>query len=342
MENRTILHVAGYDKFTKPILDKLISRGDRISHQLILCREESFPLPPYLISLKPLGLLFILTYIRNALHADRIVLHGLFEKKVILSLFLSPFFLNKVTLMVWGGDVYNVENELSLLYRFFYRFILRRISVISTTVPGDYDFVKEKYGVQASFVQSLMYYSHVARIPSDKLYGDDSDSMLIQVGNSADPLNNHLDIFNRLPSGTPVFAPLAYGNREYGKRVVVAGRDKFGDHFDAMTDFISFDEYTEKLSKVTVAIFNHSRQAAMGNCIAFLSLGKKLYIRSDTTPWPYFKSLGFYVFDTLGSIELEPLRKDQADHNIALAKEIFTEEALLSSWDTLVKEGYSG
>lgn len=336
MSNRSILHISGYDKFTKPILDTLIARGGETRHFLLLCRQEEFPLPSALNFFKPAGLLFLKVYLQVAMSVDRIILHGLFEKKVILALFLFPCFLKKTTLMVWGGDVYNIENNLSRFYRYCYRHILKRISTISTTVPGDYDFVKGKYGVNAAFVQSLMYYSHVARRPAPTASSMQTDELIVQVGNSADPLNCHLEIFDRLPPDTSVFAPLAYGDKNYGKMVVQEGRARFGERFDAMTGFIAFDDYTAKLNNVSVAIFNHPRQAAMGNCIAFLSLGKRLYIRSDTTPWSYFRELGFYVFDTLGELELSPLPTAMSQHNILLARQVFSEEALLNSWDTLI------
>lgn len=337
-----ILHIGGYDKFTKPLLEKLVPRHTLNTHVLFLCRRPDFDISSDLCFVRPNAYNFIFKFFMATASAERIILHGLFETRLIAALAIFPWLLNKTTLIAWGGDIYDLPGKLNIWSRLLFKLVLRNIDCIATTVPGDFEYVRNTYSTKARYIQSLMYYSHLARVNCHSANPNKDDAVVVQIGNSADPLNNHIEIMSRLPEDTHVFAPLAYGDVQYRDRVIEVGGSRFGARFDAMTQFMSFDKYTERLSRVSVAVFNQPRQAAMGNCIAYLSLGKKLYIRSDTTPWGYFRSLGFYVFDTLGELDLTPLSPVEAEHNMQLARIVFSEEALLKSWDTLANQECSG
>jgi len=71
-----------------------------------------------------------------------------------------------------------------------------------------------------------------------------------------------------------------------------------------------FDQYLEFLGLIDVAIFNHKRQQAMGNTITLLSLGKKVFMRSDITPWELFEDIDVKVFD------VENIKLDLLDEKI--------------------------
>jgi hypothetical protein len=95
---------------------------------------------------------------------------------------------------------------------------------------------------------------------------------------------------------------------------------------------MGFEEYTAYLSDIDLAIFNHKRQQAMGNIIGLLSLGKKVFIRSDISPWPYFKGKGFELFDTKLAWDLSPLSAESAVKNIKAASIAFNDTALSAAW----------
>lgn len=92
-----------------------------------------------------------------------------------------------------------------------------------------------------------------------------------------------------------------------------------------MTDFMAFDEYLDFLSNIDVAIFNHERQQAMGNKITLLGLGKKVYMRSDITPWSTFSEKGIQVFD-IENIDILQLDENIRQQNMVRVKEYFSQE----------------
>ena len=135
-----------------------------------------------------------------------------------------------------------------------------------------------------------------------------------------------------MPTHTKVTAPLSYGDMNYAQQVIDYAHLKLGDLFFPITNFMSYDDYNKYMSTVSVVIFNHKRQQAMGNTIALLSLGKKVYLRSDVTPWAYLKSLGLHIYDTTSHITLEQLSPISSKSNISICKLEFNNEKLFNAW----------
>lgn len=160
----------------------------------------------------------------------------------------------------------------------------------------------------------------------------------IQLGNSADPTNNHLDVLNKLvkykDENIKIFTPLSYGDQEYAKDVIAKGKELFGDKFVALTDFMPFEKYLEFLGSIDIAIFAHKRQQAMGNTITLLRLGKKVYMRSDITPWQLFNDIDVKVFD-VDNIGIDTMDEQTKMKNIRKVKEYFSQENYLKQLQNL-------
>ncbi|WP_281950359.1 hypothetical protein [Nitrosophilus kaiyonis] len=67
----------------------------------------------------------------------------------------------------------------------------------------------------------------------------------------------------------------------------------------------------------------------MENTITLLGLGKKVYMRSNITPWQFFKELGIKVFD-VKNIELSLLDEKTKKENIEKIKAYFFKENYLN------------
>jgi len=128
-----------------------------------------------------------------------------------------------------------------------------------------------------------------------------SSTINIQIGNSADPSNEHFEMLGILKKyrdeDIKIFAPLSYGPKEYALRVKEEGERIFGKKFVALLDFMPYEQYLRFLGDVDIAMFNHRRQQAMGNTISLLGLGKRVYMRRDVTQCALFDRLGINVFD---------------------------------------------
>ena len=161
----------------------------------------------------------------------------------------------------------------------------------------------------------------------------------IQLGNSADPTNNHIDVLKQLTKykeeNIQIFAPISYGNKEYAKEVILYGNDIFGDKFIPLTDFMPFEKYLEFLGTIDIAIFAHKRQQAMGNIISLLGMGKKVYMRSDITPWQLFDRIDVKVFD-LNDISLDLIDSKIMNENMSKIKSYFSKENYLKQLQSLL------
>ncbi|MFN6992190.1 MAG: TDP-N-acetylfucosamine:lipid II N-acetylfucosaminyltransferase, partial [Fervidobacterium sp.] len=198
-----------------------------------------------------------------------------------------------------------------------------------TYVKGDYELVKHWYGAKGEYHECFMYPSNLYK--EYNLNSKKANVINIQIGNSADPTNNHLEIFKKLlvynQENIHIFAPLSYGNHNYAKEVIKIGKSYFGDKFTPITEFIPFDKYLDFLSNIDIAIFAHNRQQGFGNIITLLGLGKKVYLRSNVTLWHLFKEFGIKVFD-ISTVDLERLDEATSKENQRKIKYHFSVENL--------------
>ena len=242
--------------------------------------------------------------------------------------------------MIWGGDLYSrnlgKKNLKWHILEFFRRPVIRRIGHLVTYVPGDVELAREWYGATGKHHDCLMYTSNIYR--EHKAITQPHTTINIQIGNSAAPSNNHLEIIEKLKpfasQDVAIYAPLSYGDDFYARKVIDKGYSIFGEKFKPMTTFLPFDQYLDFLGKIDIAIFNHKRQQAMGNTITLLGLGKKIYMRSDITPWSMFEKLQIKVFD-VKNIEISKISETSRACNIENVRNRFSEPRFLQELNNI-------
>ncbi len=270
--------------------------------------------------------------------SDKIILHGLFNTKRTLLLFLMPWLLKKCYWVMWGGDLYvhqlGEKNWKWKVREFLRRPVIKNLGHLVTYIPGDVELARQWYGAKGEYHECLMYLSNVVDpdvIQTAQEQAEDHACMNIMVGNSADPSNNHIESLEKLlpykDGDIKIFVPLSYGDQAHAKNVIEKGNDWFGDKFVPLTSFMAFDEYTKFLESVDIAIFNHNRQQAMGNTITLLGMGKTVYLRSDVTQWKLFKEKNIVCFD-FEKFKCISLSKPQADGNSRKTLEYFNTTTL--------------
>lgn len=263
--------------------------------------------------------------------AEKIILHGLWSKRVLQILFLQPWLLKKCYHVMWGGDFYFPEKQSWITKQ-----IIKKVGHFITYIPGDYELAKTWYGAKGEYHECFVYPSNLYKEYNIPLR--DHDTINIQIGNSADITNNHFDMLEKLlpfkNENIKIFAPLSYGDPQYARSVAEKGIQLFGEKFVPILDFMPFERYLEFLGEIDVAIFAHKRQQGMGNIITLLGLGKKVYMRSDITPWSLFESIGVKIFD-LDALELNPLDQKSQKTNQSAIKEYFSEENYLKQLQIL-------
>ncbi|MDI3478560.1 MAG: hypothetical protein PWQ59_2085, partial [Thermoanaerobacterium sp.] len=281
--------------------------------------------------------------------AEKIFIHSLFFSDLVLLLFLHSHLLEKSYWVLWGGDLYYYKFRNKNLkfdsYELTRERLIKDFGHIVALVPGDYDLAKEWYKTKAkyhyAFYPNPIDFSNLDKIKNSK---EGTDRIAIQVGNSADPTNKHIEILSKLArfkeKNIEIITPLSYGDQQWAKKVTEAGKKLYGGKYKPLLEFLPPEEYGKILNSVDIAIFNHDRQQALGNILALLYLEKKVFIKSDITPWNFFKEKGLIVFDTY---ELENLTFDELiymDENLKernreiIAKE-FSEEKCVELWKNI-------
>jgi dTDP-N-acetylfucosamine:lipid II N-acetylfucosaminyltransferase len=122
------------------------------------------------------------------------------------------------------------------------------------------------------------------------------------IGNSATLSNNHFDALHHLKKYSEedirILCPLSYGeglDSDYTKAVIKTGTDLFGDKFVALTGFLPRVAYYKLLAEVDIAVMWHNRTQAAGNVVAFLKMGKIVFMQSQSTLYKLLKSRSIHV-----------------------------------------------
>ena len=341
-----ILHLGPCDKFIPSFIEFIKDNFDFNNHLFLLTNSmsENELINHSNVKLSGKGKLSKVKHyalvIKKMNQADKIILHSLFDIKIVQILFFSPGLLKKCYWVMWGGDLYSYQlgkrNKSWYKNEFFRRPVIKNMGHLVTYISGDVDLARKWYGAKGEYHECLMYLSNTYKaldVPSIQ-----SDTINIQIGNSADPSNNHFEILDKLlpfkDQNIKMYAPLSYGDQIHANKVIAKGKELFGDKFIALTDFMPFEQYLKFLGSIDIAIFNHKRQQAMGNTITLLGLGKTVFIRSDTTQWQLFKDKNIEVLNTL-NFELNYIK--DLEKNIKNTADYFSKETLIEQYKLLFK-----
>ncbi|HQO08920.1 MAG TPA: TDP-N-acetylfucosamine:lipid II N-acetylfucosaminyltransferase [Clostridiales bacterium] len=317
-----ILHIFNNSVYTGPFIEFVNRNFDQRDHIFFMAKSSvKHKLPDvtnllnYSVSEKKLrnkiavSLIKTGTYISlyfQCMKADKIIIHALFDTSIIKFFYLNKYFLKKSYWAIWGADLYDLkkskDHKKNQKKERMKAAVIHKLKGVMG-VPGDRKIAKEKYDCKAGEFDIM--YVNVLR--SDFLNVKKNISkagISIQIGNSADPTNNHIEILENLAKfkdeNITIYAPLSYGDLENASKVKAAGEKIFGSKFIAITEYMTPEKYSEYLSGIDILIFNHKRQQGLGNIYPMIYTGKKVFIREDTSSWDYFKNyLGIKMFNTL-------------------------------------------
>ena len=268
-------------------------------------------------------------------------MHGLSGGWFTAILALTPWALSRTYWLIWGADLYRYRKRndslTNAIHEQIRRFVIRRIGHLVTYVKGDLELARRWYGATGDAHDCLLYPGNTSNVES--LVVSSVEPLVIQVGNSADPENQHEEIFQLLALASEEFqvlTPLAYGDSDSRDNVVALGTALFGGRYTAQTELMSFDEYSRRLETVDVAVFNHRRQQAMGNTIALLGMGKRVHIRRETTQWQLLREAGIEVSAIEDGLVLSRLSAGESAQNMACIANFFSMKRLRGQWENIL------
>lgn len=351
MDTLITLHIADLDKFIPPVINiirKIKTDNKQFFYTYGNKKKYPYDSMPDSIHKNPtknkLCSLFTnyIPLLFKMYKADKIILHGLFDIYLMAMLALNPWLLKKCYWFVWGGDLYCHDSDLikssrkEIVKDFFRKIIIKRMGYIVTYIKGDYELAQKWYSAKGEYIECYMYMSNVFQI-ENKVVEEEKNHIAIQVGNSADPSNNHIDILSSLVDfeNIKIYIPLSYGDMNYANKVEQYVNNNFKNNVVLMRGFLPYNEYIAFLNRIDIAIFNHARQQAMGNTLMLLSLGKTVYIRNTTTQWDMLKSYGLAI-KNVETISLDLLSQQEKNENIKIIKENFTKNKLISQYESFL------
>lgn len=310
-------------------------------------------------------------------NASLVVLHGLqnyhariakriINKKNILWLIIgvdmyqNPFIFKQPILGPKTSSLKNkLENNMKSRFRNILKSIFRlhlnferKIHRIAAKTAKNIDFVatfqKEQFELlkNSHAIAKDAKLLHFSFYPIEQIIDIEDESLNILgknilLGNSAYYTNNHLEAIDKLThfnlEDKKVYTPLNYGLHKYSLEIMRYGKQKLGNNFYPLKEFLPLYEYNKILQSCGNIIMNHHRGQAAGNVLSSLYRGSKLFMSEQSPIYKYLKRVGCYVYSVEHDLNpgdedtLKHLDKEKIKHNRKQIQKEISEEVLVDS-----------
>lgn len=348
-----ILHWVTDDKFIDDLISVMEYTKGKHNHVYAIITDNDSRNFIYIKKKEFIKIIHPSDLIATLNHYDVIVLHGL-RAGVFDFINKMPHGI-KIVWSAWGYDLYSIPNKrfpfikLRLYKPYTKRAIhesmrkrleefrvtvnymrhrqeieraISRINYFSSVIPQEYELMQKNPFFKAK--QVGFHYISLDDVVSEENLG----TLLpigndILVGNSGDPANNHLDIFEYLRhidiAGSKVYVPLNYGGTEaYREKVKSVGKEYWGENFVALDSFLPYQKYYKIISSCGNVIMFHERQQAMGNIRQGVWNGCKVFLSDSGLAYKFHKSLGLKVFSVQEELTSEWLKMQLSSVDIKL------------------------
>lgn len=210
----------------------------------------------------------------------------------------------------------------------------------------DMEIVRNAYGGNPEFVD-FFYEGGLEKVPEPpKRLEGHGKTLTVWLGNSDTATNNHFDAIDAMKrfrtKDMEIICPLSYGWVEYGDMVTEYGTELFGKKWRSLRDFIPLEQYLELQRDVDVVVMYHNRSQAGFNVFGFIKMGKKVFLKEQSSMFEFLRDNGILVFK---SNEIErltfeefsrPLSDEQVSQNNCLIKELFSTSRKVQSYQNLL------
>lgn len=235
-----------------------------------------------------------------------------------------------------------IVNKLNQIFDTEFYSAAKEMDFVVPVIPKEFELVK-KMKIKAQFAP--FSYGCIEDILGDKINESVISSRNILIGNSADPANNHLDIFEKIKKmdweDRLLYVPLSYsGTPEYKEYIIQKGKEYFGDNFKPLTSYISLEDYNKIIASCGFLVFNHIRQQGVGNIVSLAYMGAKIFLNKQSTVYTFYKSLGMKIF-SIEECDYKSLNLNLTEEERKLNRQIINDnysfEAVKKKINTLVQ-----
>ena len=329
-----ILHLMHNDKFILPFIKFINLNFDKKEHKFIIINDSD---DSELIHIDNVEFRnsnqelrsIVLPYMKKY---KKIILHGLFRKRIVELLYTNPYLLQKCYWIMWGGDFYFPEKQNAKQ-----SYIIQNVAYLVTGTKGEVTYVRKYYQAKGQHIKAFVYTSNLYKNIGDS-YKNNGNTIKILVGNSSTLTNQHKEIFAKLVQyknqNIQIYVPLSYGDYKYGMEVMKDGYELFGNKFKPLIHLLKEDEYYNFLKTIDIAIMYHSRQQGMGNIITLLGMGKKVYMNPAITTFNMLKDLNIEIFD-FHNFNLNLLESNISIKNQEIIKKNFSEKQFIKQLNNI-------
>lgn len=350
-----VLHIVNRDKFSSGYINFMKVYMTEYEHAFVL-KKDGFELElvdsENVYFVDELYKMFSDNKVANLLkNAEKIIYTGVFSKRTVM--LMPSRLIRKTYFHFWGGDFYcfrdedvNVRDRLRRIvcYKQF-----KKCAGSVFLIDGEDKAFYEITGIKTK--------KFLAPMPSDPKNVIDlhnyckaaqsGEKLRVLLGNSATKENCHKEALEKLScykeENLEVICPLSYGDEKYGEEVMICGEEMLGDKFVPVTEFMAKEKYVELLSSCSVGIFNNDRQQAMGNINMLLGLGKKVFLRENTSMWDMYTGSGYAVFN-INQVGNQPWNEfiafddESQKKNIQICDEIHSVKRVSDRWRTVFED----
>ncbi|MGN0505883.1 MAG: TDP-N-acetylfucosamine:lipid II N-acetylfucosaminyltransferase [Lachnospiraceae bacterium] len=281
--------------------------------------------------------------------ADSVILHSLYLSRwELLRLAFSPAILRKTAWIEWGKDLYNYKKEdkslKAIIHNYIHTRIRENVSYFVSIFPPDEQVFRKNFKNRAPIFQtSYVAYNSIELLEKTRPKTKRQGVVRVQVAHSCNVWNNHFDILNALAhlkySRIELVIPLSTGAPiENKKKVSTYAKTLFGHKAKFLWDEMDKEGYFKFLWSVDIAVFWLERQAALGNILRLLYMGKKVFLPKDSVMYDFFVENGVEIYDSKKIPEMTyeefvaPLKKPTPDPFIV---KMMNEQSLVDSWQQI-------
>lgn len=165
----------------------------------------------------------------------------------------------------------------------------------------------------------------------------------IMIGHSALPDANHYEIIQILSAidlPFSVFLPLVYGDKKYASIIKNEAESKF-EKVEVLETKLEMSEYYRRLTQIGWAVLNTKVQQGVGNIIALVWMGVKLFLDKNVSTYIDFKKWGVVLFSIQEDLTFEHLSKkllpEEVENNRKIILERFNEKRINMDWELLLQ-----
>lgn len=177
---------------------------------------------------------------------------------------------------------------------------------------------------------------------------NDSLHNYVLIGHNCSPVDNHLDILDKLSKfrddNIHLIIPLSYSDpgNGYKEQIINKAYSIFGmDKVTILDKFVPKDEYVRLLSRIDVAIMDMYYSNGLGNISYILYFRKKLYVRHGSNMDKAFLREGIqpnYTSGILGQSFEEFTKNEFDDKYLKFCEGLFDANAFENRWKEIMEE----